>query len=68
VNHKGIGAVHVEELVEIELARLGEARMAQDFVLRDMRRTRQQLLDGRIVHCNTGANPMGHGRYAQYFP
>jgi len=63
-----IVAVHGEKAVEIELARLGEARMSQDLVLGYMRRPRQQLLDGRIVHCSTGANPRRRDESGQYFP
>jgi hypothetical protein len=39
--------------------------MAQDLGLRDVRRPRQQLLDGRIVHCAPGANRMGCIRQTQ---
>jgi hypothetical protein len=60
-----IVAVHGEKAVEMELARLGEARISQDLVLGYMRRPRQQLLDGRIVHCGTGANRSGRDRSAQ---
>ena len=28
----------------------------------------EKLLNGRIVHCGSGANPMGRAGWAQYFP
>jgi hypothetical protein len=49
--------VHGEKAVEIELARLVEARMSQDLVLGNVRRARQQLLYGGIGHCGTGGEP-----------
>jgi hypothetical protein len=49
-----IVAIDGQKAVEIKLARLGEARMSQDLILGNVRRTRQQLLDGRIVHCGSG--------------
>ena len=63
-----IVAVYGEKAVKIEFARLGEARMSQDLVLGNVRRARQQLLDGRLVHCGTGANPSGRDESAQCFP